>query len=171
MSTLNDTVKYYNHNHQLTPWTSQWICNATVTHNHYNQAGVTAHMSSLNITCVYGRVWPPTLTVHTLFVNKLLKVSLNADYIIGNRAVHLYYGNKDVNQSEITLFTSNNKTKGLKITHWNVQCITNKMDQIKQILRDTKSQPHILDQTETWLTDTYKDSYVKLPAYHHLPEH
>ncbi len=106
-----------------------------------------------------------------MFVNKLLKVSLNVDYIIGNKAVHLYYVNKEVNQPEIKLFTSNNKPNGLKISHWNVQCITNKMDQIKQIVRDTKSQPQILGLTETWLTDTYKDSYVKLPGYHHPPEH
>ncbi len=142
-----------------------------MTHNHYNQAGITAHLSSPNVTCVYGRVWSPTLTVHTLFVNKLLKVSLTSDYIIENKATHLYNGNKDVNQPEIKLFPSNNKSKRLKITHWNVQCITNKMDQLKQIVRDTKSQPNILGLTETWLTDTYKDSYFKLPGYHHPPEH
>ena len=59
----------YMQSHQPT-MTSQWnmsTWNSTLNYN--KQAGITAHLTSANVTCVYGRSWSPTLTVNTKLVN------------------------------------------------------------------------------------------------------
>ncbi len=86
----------------------------------------------------------------------------------GNKAAHAYYGNRDVTESETTepvkLFQDN--PKGLKITHWNVQCLINKTDQLQKLVYEPRDQPDILGITETWLSDKYDDSFVNMPGYH-----
>ncbi len=83
------------------------------------------------------------------------------DLLLGNKWAHLYYGN-------ITLFSP--KTKGLKIAHWNIQCLTNKIDQIKLLIQDPKHQPDVLGLTETWLNSSYNEDFVKILGYHHPPQ-
>ncbi len=61
-------------------------------------------------------------------------------------------------------------SKGLKVSHWNVQRLLNKTDQLKETVRDLKTQSHVLGISETWLNDKYNDEFVKMPDYHHPPE-
>ncbi len=90
----------------------------------------------------------------------------------GNKAAHAYYGNRDVTESETTepvkLFQDN--PKGLKITHWNVQCLINKTDQLQKLVYEPRDQPDILGITETWLSAKYDDSFVNMPGYHNPPQ-
>lgn len=126
-----------------------------------------------------------SLTVHTpVFTSAVLPNIINKDYItastpalspsdipntlIGNKGAHLYFGNRKQNET-VTLFPD--KPRGLKITHWNVQCLTNKIDQVKKIVEDPKTQPDVLGITETWLQpDKHNDSFVKVSGYHYPPE-
>ncbi len=58
----------------------------------------------------------------------------------------------------------------MKITHWNVQCLTNKTDQLQKQVYEQRDQPDICGIIETWLSDKYDDSFVNMPSYHNPPQ-
>ena len=57
--------------------------------------------------------------------------------------------------------------KGLRIAQWNVQCITNKIDQLKtaEILRCPGTQVDILGLSETWLNSKYAEGFAQAEGW------
>ena len=73
------------------------------------------------------------------------------------------YGNRDNHQ---TVKRFPHQPKGLEITHWDVQCLSNKADQVKQIVKDPKTQPDVLGITETWLQpDKHNKEFTQISGY------
>ncbi len=66
----------YLQSHQPTT-TSQWslsMWNTSLPKNNSYQPGpVTSHLTSNNVTCVYGYSWSPTLTIHTMSESTRIK--------------------------------------------------------------------------------------------------
>ena len=55
--------------------------------------------------------------------------------------------------------------KVLRITHWNVQCITDKIDQLKTRQRyydGPGAQADILGLSETWLNSKYAEGHTQI---------
>ena len=56
--------------------------------------------------------------------------------------------------------------KGLKVLFWNTRSIYNKIDSVR--LEITKTQPDILNISETWLNDSINNIEVDIPGYNLL---
>ena len=95
--------------------------------------------------------------------------------LIGNKAAHIHYGNRDSSNHEASPIPSRlggDLPSGLKVTQWNLQSIAprrnnTKLEEIKLILQDPGKETHILGVTETWLDSNFKHSHIKIKGYVH----
>ncbi len=76
--------------------------------NNYQPGPVTSHLTSGNVTCVYGHAWSPTLTIDTVSKSTRIKPSYcnhidQENLFVGNKAAHIYYGNRE-NTTKVTFF-------------------------------------------------------------------
>ena len=94
------------------------------------------------------------------------KVELNLLWtymFTGNQGAYLMYGNIETD----TMNLCKELPKGLRIAQWNVQCITNKIDQLKtaEILRCPGTQMDILGLRETWLNLKYTEGFAQIEGW------
>ena len=98
--------------------------------------------------------------------NLFSKVELNllwTNMFTGSQGAHLMHGNIETD----TMNLCKDLPRGLKIAQWNVQCITNKIDQLKttKILRCPGTQIHILGLSEIWLNSKYAEGFAQIEGW------
>lgn len=98
----------------------------------------------------------------TLFL-KVEIIMLWTNMFTGNQGAHLMYGNIEMD----TMNLCKELPKGLRIAQWNVQYITNKIDQLKtaEILRCPGTQVDILGLSETWLSSKYGEGFAQIDGW------
>ena len=77
-------------------------------------------------------------------------------------------GDESIDISDLCLFENLNKIckkRGMKIIHQNIQSLSAKIDQLRLLVRETKSGIHLLTLSETWVKRDASDGEFEIPGY------